>query len=476
MRATRPSPSSPLAHHAHSTRRKRLRAQPSAIGPRAAALSAALAFSSSAHAAGDALNAFGQSGGLVIPYGFALPQGAAEAQYNNYIDPRYARTATGSQVYWGGVGLLPYVEVSAGLANYPGNVPAPFFGADHFVLRHLMGNVKAEVPQFFRWQPAIAFGVSDIGGQTHFFRSKYAVISQAFGPATFTLGYGHGDRLDGVFGGAALALGRTGLSLLAEDDAKTPYLGVRYASPAIHWLADTSVVGTVMRSMRSTDGAAPRVSISVGIRIPLGRRFDAARCAQGLCEGDMAREDRAGLDKRVAAVEVAAAPADSAAAVPDPIAVSSDTAAWRERTALRVPIADDMAAAGLPAPAPVARAATAPEVPAAAPEIVPADLDTSPLDTIFRRLVDAGLERVRVGMIGHELIVEYENHRYGQNEADALGIVLGVASEYAPAGIDVVRAVIEKAGEPLGEVSVARAAYTQFLEGDSSAAARASLT
>jgi len=213
---------------------ERLRAQRLAITPTAMALAASLALSAAANAAEPALNSLGQSGGLVIPYGFVLPQGAVEAQYNNYIDPHYGQKATDSQIYWGAVGLLPYVEVAGGLANYPGNVEASFTGADHFIFRHLMANVKVEVPKFFEYQPSIAFGISDIGGQTHFFRSRYGVVSQSLGPATLTLGYGSGDRLDGLFGGAQLALWNTGLSVLAEDDSKTPYAGVRYQSPEIH--------------------------------------------------------------------------------------------------------------------------------------------------------------------------------------------------------------------------------------------------
>ena len=100
----------------------KLRGQQPRSAPSALALAAALAFSASAQAADPALNALGQAGGLVIPYAFALPEGTVEAQYNNYIDPRYGKQATGSQMYWGAVGLLPYVELSGGLANYPANV------------------------------------------------------------------------------------------------------------------------------------------------------------------------------------------------------------------------------------------------------------------------------------------------------------------------------------------------------------------
>lgn len=263
---------------------RRLPVQQPQITPKAAALGAALVFSVSAHAVDPALNALGQAGGLVIPYGFTLPSGVGEAQYNDYLDPRYGKEATGSQIYWGAFGLFPYVEVSGGLANYPGNVPAPFSGADHFIFRHLMADVKVEVPQFFRYQPDIAFGVTDVGGQSHFFRSKYGVVSQAVGPATLTVGYGQGDRLDGVFGGVQLSLWKTGLSLLAEDDAKTPYAGVRYQSPAISWLADASFVGTLMGSVRKTDGVAPRAAVSIGVQIPLGKRFTSQRCAEPLCK------------------------------------------------------------------------------------------------------------------------------------------------------------------------------------------------
>ncbi|WP_121107859.1 YjbH domain-containing protein [Paraburkholderia sediminicola] len=441
----------------------KLRGQPLRSAPSALALAAALAFSTSAQAADPALNAFGQAGGLVIPYAFALPEGTVEAQYNNYIDPRYGERATGSQVYWGAVGLLPYVEVSGGLATYPADVPAPFSGADHNLFRHLMADVKLEVPKFFKYQPNIAFGVTDIGGQTHFFRSKYGVVSQAFGPVTLTAGYGQGDRLDGVFGGAQVSLWNTGLSLLAEDDSKTPYAGVRYQSPRISWLADANVIGTVTRSIRSTDGVTPRTSFSVGIQIPLGRRFSSARCADGLCEGPqvpVAQTADTGDDGpiRLASLQ----PVDTRAATNNNggLAAAPITYVPPLQSYASVMLSDVTATKSSDAPSPP----------------IPEALDTFALDEIAAQLFAAGLERVRVGMSGRDLVVEYENHRYNQNEADALGIVLGVASVNAPNGTDKIHVVIKKANEPLGEVIVDRDAFAQFVEGGAPAAASASLT
>ncbi|MGB8419878.1 MAG: YjbH domain-containing protein [Paraburkholderia sp.] len=441
---------------------KRPHAQPASLAPKAVTLCAMLAFSLAARAAEPALNSLGQTGGLVIPYGFVLPSGMVETQYNNYLDPRYGSQATGAQMYWGAMGLLPYVELAGGLANYPGDVHAPFSGADHFIFRHLMADIKVEVPKFFKYQPSIAFGLTDVGGQTHFFRSKYGVVSQALGPLTLTAGYGQGDRLDGLFGGAQLSLWNTGLSLLGEDDSKTPYAGVRYQSPRISWLADANVIGTFVRAVRSTNNVSPRTSFSVGIQIPLGRRFSEQRCDTGLCEGPQAQ---------------VAAPETSGASVDEPIRLAS-LAPIDSRTANGNPLAG-APVAYVPPLRSYASVMLSEVSPAASdrPASVLADaLDTSALDAIATQLFAAGLERVRAGYSGNDLVVEYENHRYNQNEADALGIVLGVASVNAPQGIEKIRVVIKKANEPLGEVSVDRQAFAQFVAGGSPAAASASMT
>jgi hypothetical protein len=445
------------------------------FAPRALALGAALAFSASAHAVDPALNSFGQAGGLVIPYAFTLPEGVAEAQYNDYIDPRYGKEATGSQVYWGAFGLFPYVEVAGGLANYPGNVAAPFAGADHFVLRHLMADVKVEVPKFFTYQPAIAFGITDIGGQTHFFRSKYGEVSQPVGPLNLTVGYGQGDRLDGVFGGAQLSLWNTGLSLLAEDDSKTPYAGVRYQSPRISWLADANIIGTVTRALKSTDGVSARTSVSVGIQIPLGKRFTALRCAAGLCNDTNAQTQQnsaaeVAADARAAdtIVQRSLRPVQGTATADNSAALAGQAIAFVPplQSYASVVVSEATPAVGDASPAPSAERTP----------VIPDSLDTSALDSIAVQLFAAGLERVRVGISGNDLIVEYENHRYNQNEADALGIVLGVATINAPHGIERIHAVIKKDNLPLGDVSVNREAYAQFLAGGSPAAASASMT
>ncbi len=426
-------------------------------------LAATLVFSTAAHALDPVLSSLGQSGGLTIPSSFVLPQGMFELQGNNYIDPRYGNTATGSQIYWGGVGLLPYVEVTGGLANYSANVPAPFPGADHFIFRHLMANAKVQIPIFFKYQPSIAFGITDVGGQTHFFRSKYGVVSQAFGPLALSLGYGRGDRLDGVFGGAELSLWRTGLSVLVEDDSRTPYAGLRYHSPTISWLAHASVVATLARSLKTTAGASPRTSIAVAVQIPLGQRFAQTKCTNKLC-GD-------------STASLALPPEATNSELIDSNDGSEPNVSKERNAIIPIPLAkpiNDVHIAHLPAQKFVDPAITLMQ--GLDPALPPAVFDnTAVLDKITERLIATGMERIRVGVMKQDLIIEYENHRYNQNEADALGIVLGIAATDAPAGIENLRIVVKKANQPLAEMSISRAAYTEFLAGGSPQKASTSL-
>ncbi|MBN3729125.1 YjbH domain-containing protein, partial [Burkholderia sp. Ac-20379] len=108
--------------------------------------------------------------------------------------------------------------------------------------------------------------------------------------------------------------------------------------------------------------------------------------------------------------------------------------------------------------------------------IVPVASGPTSLDAIVDALSDAGLERGRAGIVGHDLVVEYENHRYNQNEADALGIALGIAVRHAGGEIDTIRVVIRKANAAMAEVSVDRGAYAAFLAGGAPTTASASLT
>jgi len=389
----------------------------------------------------------GQSGGLLIPYGTLLPTGEAEFQFNNYKDPRFEMQSSNAQSYFAAFGLLPYVEFSGGLVNYAKPQPSAIPGQESFVLRHLFGSAKLGLPRVIDGQPDIAIGATDFGGQTKFFRSKYVVATKSFGPARITLGAGWGgQRLNGAFGGVELMLGASGLSVLAEHDSSVAYAGLRYRSPQIAWLSDARIVGTVQRALNARQGgiSVDRTAASLSLQIPLGRRYD----------------DRA-LDMSVRNPGFS----DTGFPISEPhIERRSEQRSEQRSGPFEVPRGEAQAgseATGERRAVPAVKDATVRQRCSS----TGTDQDTERLATIRDVLVRLGLERVKVGRYRRYLVVEYENHRYSQNEADALGIVFGVAARLAPCDVLRVVAVVEKAGAALGQVSVDIESFAAFIAG-----------
>jgi len=219
-----------------------------------------------------------------------------------------------------------------------------------------------------------------------------------------------------------------------------------------------------MRSIGRTNGVSPRTSVAIAIQIPLGQRFSEKNGTGGLCDADVkgvAAHDGQPMQRAdsVSTTTLEALP---------PLGSQADSVNTNDVSTFETPLRSyallDMSDAALAK----GRAHL---------QTVADNADTgATLDAIAERLFDSGLERVRVGIDGQDLVVEYENHRYNQNEADALGIVLGVASDMAPQSIERIHAVIKKANEPLADVAVDRAAYVTFLHGGSPSAASSSLT
>ena len=92
--------------------------------------------------------------------------------------------------------------------------------------------------------------------------------------------------------------------------------------------------------------------------------------------------------------------------------------------------------------------------------IAPSTRDIAALQQALQHL---GLERVRVGKQDKRLWVEYENHQYKQNEADAIGLVLALAAEMAPTEIERLSAVTLKNGKIYYATTVARQSYREYL-------------
>ena len=370
-------------------------------------------YSTALHAQTSGVTTQGSTGGLVIPNAEVLSQGTFAFTYGNYQEPQLGTFSTHQNLGFG-IGLLSHVELFGRFVNDVN--PAPGVLVDSGI-RDLSPNFKIQLPTPWVSGPKWALGMTDATGGAVHFKSRYAVVSDVYGPLSATLGYAQGSAsshqatFNGAFGGAAWRLGDSGVSVLAEHDGQQKHAGVRWQSPPLESLNRAQWVGSVQRSFGAVtpEGQdANALSVALTLLVPFG-----------------------GNEVRRADFQPA----------PDHALPALD--AKTDSTALQ-PTADDR------------------------------------LWSLRQALVAVGLERVRVGLRddyqGALLVVEYENHRYGQNEADALGLVLGLGAEMAPKGTQRVHAITFKDGLRLYETSAGVAEYRAFLRDGPASHVRDSLS
>jgi len=374
-----------------------------------------------AHAQGLGVTSQGSTGGLVIPSADVLPTGTVALTYGNYEEPQLGHQSTRQNLSFG-TGLLPHLELFGRYATYIDRRPGIF---SYSGTSDISANIKLQLPTPWRKGPKLAVGLNDFVGRSRVvFKSDYVVASDQYGPLEVSLGYAHGTpptgvknstpTFDGAFGGVQLHLGTTGLSLLAENDGQQNHAGVRWQSPPLAALGRAQLVGTLQRSFGAVTPAGASVdtgNFALSLIIPLGD-VGNARARAAECEPDPRQQELPAIDAK-----------------PDPGALQ--------------PTPEDRLAA------------------------------------LRKALVAVGLERVRVGTIkaqwGTSVVVEYENHRYAQNEVDALGLVLGLGAEMAPPGTQRVHAITVKDGLRLYETSVGVTVFREFLRGGPASAVANSL-
>ncbi|XYJ11586.1 YjbH domain-containing protein [Telluria sp. B2] len=357
--------------------------------------------------------------------------------YNNYLGSSFTRFKHAENFQFA-LGLLPHLEISARLAEMP--LPSGKLGA-----RDLSANVKFMLPKFFAWQPNVAVGVHDVSGGAPYFKSKYVSASDSFGPVRWIVGASKGeDYLGNYFASAEVPLWSTGASVILERNGEANNLGLRYASRAIPLLANARFVVTAQRAFSTTTSASKpyeRSAFGINMVIPIGE------------------------NGRVWDVPARATPSARAVGAAYPVQAALVVTTQHAHNAQ---VSSAQSAAGNTTASAAANGAYASNYASPAPA-GPMTASTPMLagDAMARireALVDAGLERVRVGKRGAEMVVEYENHRYNQNEVDAIGIALGAAVALAPADIRYVSAVTKKTGLQLYKSTVEKTSYRRFLD------------
>jgi hypothetical protein len=365
----------------------------------------------------QSLNATGVVGGLSIPQAHALGNGTLAFGLGNPLEPQSVTQSARSVSHVLGVGLAPGLDVVGRFAEYADR------RADGFILggrSDLSANVKFSLPlQDGAEATRVAAGVNDIAGGAAMFRAAYAVVTQPWGPWSATIGAGTGRE-------QPLAGTRQPLDGL--------FGGIDYRLPA------GLLPGTLTLSAEH-DGRQPLAGarwMSSALPLLASGRVSAS-AHRTLASGAMPGHTAVGLFL---------------------------TLPFGERFSTTDAQSTQARSADASAKAPFPSAAQ----PEAASESAPARLGR-----LREALVRQGLERVRVGRLDGHWVVEYQNHRYGHHELDAVGLVLGLTAQAAPAEIERIVVSTLKTGQPVMTLSVAARAWRDFVRDGRIGALRDSL-
>lgn len=362
-------------------------------------------------ASAQGLNATGVVGGLSIPDARSLGDGTVALGLGNPLEPHVVAQSSRRVSYVLGVGLAPGLDLVGRFAEYSTR------RADGFLvggLSDLSANVKFSTAM---WQgteaPRVALGVNDLGGGAVNFRAGYVVATQPWGRWSFTLGAGTSRA------GQLPGMRRPLDGLFAGID---------------HRLALGSLPGALTISAEHD-----------GRQALAGARWTSP-VLPALAGGHLG----ASLHRTA---ERSALPGHTALGVFLTLPFGAESA---ERPAVT---------AGTVAPDPAA-----PRPPDAAEDSAPARLGR-----LQAALVELGLEKVRVGLMGRDWVVEYQNRRFGHSELDALGRVLGLAAQAASAAVERIVVVTLKTAQPALTVTVPARAWRDYLQDGREEPARAAL-
>lgn len=363
-----------------------------------------------AWAQGAGTSSLGATGGLHIPSAYVLGTGEAAASLGNEQDPKLG-DFTHRRNYTLGFGLGQGLEVFGRLADYnnPQLIANPGPGLpDLYGIRDISANLKWQLPIQAPGIPRLAVGITDVSGGVTFFRSAYAVASDEWGPVRWSAGLARGT---------------------ARGQAKV-LDGLFGGAEARLW--DTRATALV-----ETDGTRRHVGLRY-YSTPLPWLGNAQ--AIGSVQRSFGASTLQGHNGDATAFNLTLV-----------VPMGADDATRNQR-------AREAAQKTAPLPPLDPLAPPGGRTTAALPD---------PLPALQSALRSAGLDRIRVGTLGANLVVEFENQRYLHNEADALGIVLGLGAEYAPSGIRRVHAIALKAGQVVFESSVDVTAFRNYLrDGD----------
>jgi hypothetical protein len=344
----------------------------------------------------------GYSGIINVPNAAVLPDGHFSFLFNNQTPPNLESAYPNSffKNFIATIGIFPYTEITARFMNASPSGP-----------RDLSADIKFSYAfsRFGKWLPSIGGGVQDISGGAVFLSTKYLVMSEEIRHLRLSIGYGTGpNRMEGVFYGIEYFLSKY-LQILFDNDVEQTSGAVRF-STANNLSGEPLSMAFVIKSVFKEK--TPEFTFSASLSYDLKKRDNLA--TQHATEkpdigniDTICNSNPAELDKSLFAGIIYSKRVDNSATVTKDGNSSTD---------------------------------------------------------LQMRLLSCGLENISVNTQSDKIFIRYENNRFGQNEMDALGIVLGAASEINDSTIDTIHITMLQSQVPVITVEVGKKDYCRFIE------------
>lgn len=365
----------------------------------------------------------GFTGILNTPSAHVISEGSIHLMYSDQRENIWRNDQQNSQDnYLMSLGLFSFFELGGRLTEAPGRA------------RDLSASIKASSAQITRdhalW-PVVAVGVQDVGGGSNLLRSRYAVISEDLWRFRFSGGYGFSsERMKGSFGGVEIRA-HDWVTLLGEYDTRDLNAGIRITTPEI-WKTPIHLTTSFKSALNHNPG---NIDVAVGITFPLDFRKKSEREA-------------------LKYIDVTQVVTQDENFMQPTLGKYSPLLPGLAPTPLLLDLPEDLSPATFKSPSE-----------SSVPTIVNSEAISANLDTLQKRLIEAGFIHVRVGQrISRELVVEYENTIYNHNELDAMGVVTGIVSEVVTAQFAILHIVVIRNGIRVAVVSAPLTDIREFMK------------
>ena len=210
----------------------------------------------------NALSLQGFTGILNTPNAALTKEGHLYALYSDQKENGLRPQLRSEDSYMFSIGLFDLLEVGGRFTEGP-------YHYKPTGIRDLSGNFKLQVPFIPKGEyiPQLAVGVQDLGGNLHFLRTVYGVVTEDLWRFRISAGYGNGpDRMKGGFGGVEVKT-FDWLYLLAEYDTREANVGLRLVTPEMFGIPINLQV-TVKSALNDKQGSP---EYGFGFQMPLGR-------------------------------------------------------------------------------------------------------------------------------------------------------------------------------------------------------------